>query len=139
VTRTRITSQNRIRSVLYVDDDPDICHVVRASLSVIATMDVHVANSGSAAVPMALQVRPDLVLMDVMMPGLDGPATLKLMRQNAAIAGIPVIFLTAKVLASEIADFLRLGAIGVIGKPFDPLSLGEEVLGLWNKARTETP
>jgi CheY-like chemotaxis protein len=98
----------------------------------IVGLDVHVANSGVAAIAMAHGLMPDLVLMDVLMPGLDGPATLKRMRQSVAIAGIPVIFLTAKVLPAEYAHFLQLGAIGVIAKPFDPLKLGDEVLGLWD-------
>ena len=80
---------------------------------------------------------PDVVLMDVMMPGLDGPATLRQMRASAEMAKTPVIFLTAKVLPSEVAHFLQLGAIGVIRKPFDPLTLGDEVLALW--AAAEAP
>jgi two-component system OmpR family response regulator len=124
-------SSRKVRSVLYVDDDPDICQVVRATLSLMAGLDVHVASSGVTAIAVAHELMPDLVLMDVMMPGLDGPATLKRMRESAPIANIPVIFLTAKLLPAEVARFLQLGAIGVIGKPFDPLKLGDEVFALW--------
>jgi two-component system, OmpR family, response regulator len=98
----------------------------------MAGLDVHVANSGVEAIAIAHELVPDLVLMDVMMPGLDGPATLKRMRQSATMAAIPVIFLTAEVLPGEVVDFLQLGAIGVIGKPFDPLKLGDEVFALWD-------
>jgi two-component system, OmpR family, response regulator len=120
------------RSILYVDDDPDICEVVQATLCLISGLDVHTANSGEAAIDLAYEIRPDLILMDVMMPGLDGPATFKRMRSSALINKTPVIFLTAKVLPEEISQFLRLGAIGVIGKPFDPLKLGDELFALWD-------
>jgi two-component system OmpR family response regulator len=121
----------KCHSVLYVDDDPDICEVVQATLCLIAGLNVHTAGSGEAAIDLAFELRPDLILMDVMMPGLDGPATLKRLRESAPINEIPVIFLTAKVLPAEIAHFIKLGAVGVIAKPFDPLTLGSEMLNLW--------
>jgi two-component system OmpR family response regulator len=124
----------KFQSVLYVDDDPDICDVVRATLSLIAGLEVNTACSGEQAIDLAYDLRPDLILMDVMMPGLDGPSTLKRMRDGSLIADIPVIFMTAKVLPTEVAHFLQLGAIGVIGKPFDPLKLGDDLSALWNSA-----
>jgi two-component system, OmpR family, response regulator len=120
-----------LRSVLYVDDDPDICAVVAATLKAIADIGVHAALSGEAAIELARELMPDLILMDVMMPGLDGPSTLIRMRGYPAIAGIPVIFLTAKVLPTEVAQLLKMGAIGVIGKPFDPTRLCGDILSLW--------
>jgi CheY-like chemotaxis protein len=127
----------KIQSVLYVDDDPDICEVVKTTLRMMADLLVHTAASGQRAIELALEVLPDLVLMDIMMPGLDGPSTLNRMRGNAALAHIPVIFMTAKLLPGEVAHFLRLGAIGVIGKPFDPLTLCDELFALWSKAGLE--
>jgi two-component system OmpR family response regulator len=127
-------STRKIQSVLYVDDDPDICEVVQATLCLIAGLNVHTAGSGEQAIDLAYELRPDLVLMDVMMPGLDGPSTLKRMREHALLADIPVIFLTAKVLPAEVAHFLQLGAIGVIGKPFDPLKLCDDLFALWKNA-----
>jgi two-component system, OmpR family, response regulator len=120
------------RSILYVDDDPDICEVVRATLCLIAGLEVQTAESGERAIDLAYELRPDLILMDVMMPGLDGPSTFDRLRASPLIRDIPVIFLTAKVLPTEIARFLGFGAIGVIAKPFDPLKLGEELILLWN-------
>src|SRR5580700_2049527 len=111
-------STRECRSILYVDDDPDICEVVQTTLCLIAGLDVHTAGSGEEAIDLAYELRPDLILMDVMMPGLDGPATFERIRNSTLINDIPLIFLTAKVLPAEIAHFLRLGAIGVIGKPF---------------------
>jgi two-component system OmpR family response regulator len=127
-------STRKIESVLYVDDDPDICEVVTATLSLTAGLNVHTAGSGEQAIDLAYELRPDLVLMDVMMPGLDGPSTLKRMRERALLADIPVIFLTAKVLPEEVAPLLRLGVLGVIGKPFDPLKLCDDLFALWKNA-----
>jgi CheY-like chemotaxis protein len=131
-------STRKLESVLYVDDDPDICEVVNATLSLIAGLNVHTAGSGEQAIDLAYELRPDLVLMDVMMPGLDGPSTLKRMRERALLAHIPVIFLTAKVLPAEVARFVQLGALGVLGKPVDPLKLCDDLFVLW-KSGNATP
>ena len=124
----------KIQSVLFVDDDPDICEVVRTTLWLMEGLDVRTARSGEQAIDLAYEFRPDLILMDVMMPGLDGPSTLGMMREHALLADIPVIFLTAKGLPAEVARLTELGAIGVIGKPFDPLKLCDDLCVLWNKA-----
>ncbi|MDB6009164.1 MAG: response regulator receiver domain protein [Gammaproteobacteria bacterium] len=124
----------KCQSVLYVDDDPDICQVVQTTLCLIAGLDVQTANSGERAIDLAYELRPDLIILDVMMPELDGPSTYKSLCENTLLADIPVVFMTGKVLPTEVAHFLRLGAIGVIGKPFDPTTLGDEVVALWNKA-----
>jgi two-component system, OmpR family, response regulator len=122
-----------LQSVLYVDDDPDICSVVQATLRLVPGLNVQSADSGERAIDLAYELRPDLVLMDVMMPGLDGPSTFRRMRESALLTEIPVIFMTAKVLPAEIAQLHQLGAIGVIVKPFDPLKLYDELFSLWNK------
>ncbi|HTD74825.1 MAG TPA: response regulator [Steroidobacteraceae bacterium] len=129
-------STRDFQSVLYVDDDADICSVVRATLRLVPGLQVRTADSGKRAIDLALEFRPDLVLMDVMMPGLDGPSTLKRMRESLLLADIPVVFMTAKVLPAEISQFLQMGAIGVIVKPFDPLKLYSELLALWDKGGT---
>lgn len=121
----------KLQSVLYVDDDPDICEVVQTSLCALAGLTVRIAGSGALAIDLANELRPDLVLMDVMMPGLDGPTTFRQMRESASLADIPVIFMTAKVMPAEMERFRRLGAIGVIAKPFDPLKLSDNVNAIW--------
>jgi two-component system, OmpR family, response regulator len=138
VTRSagRNTRVRDFQSILYVDDDPDICSVVQATLRLVPGLDVQTADSGERAIDLAYELRPDLVLMDVMMPGLDGPSTFKRMRESALLAKMPVIFMTAKVLPAQITQLLQLGAIGVIVKPFDPLKLYGELLSLWNKGST---
>jgi two-component system OmpR family response regulator len=127
------------QSILYVDDDADICSIVRATLRMVPGLNVQITGSGERAIDLAHELRPDLVLMDVMMPGLDGPSTLKRMRESILLADIPVIFLTAKVLPEEISQFLKLGAIGVIVKPFDPLKLYADLLALWQKSGIASP
>jgi CheY-like chemotaxis protein len=120
-----------------VDDDRDICTVVQAKLRLIGGLEVHTADSGEQAVDLAYKLRPDLILMDVMMPGLDGPATFEHLREHAPLADIPIIFFTAKVLPAEVAHLIKLGAIGVIGKPFDPLKLSDEVFAIWKIAEAQ--
>src|ERR1700683_5163166 len=132
-------STRDFQSVLYVDDDADICSVVQATLRIVPGLDVQTADCGERAINLAYELRPDLVLMDVMMPGLDGPSTLTRMRQSILLADTPVIFLTAKVLPAEISQFLQLGAIGVIVKPFDPLKLYADLVALWHKAEIAGP
>jgi two-component system OmpR family response regulator len=124
------------QSVLFVDDDADICSVVQATLRLVPGLHVKTTDSGERAIDLAHEIRPDLVLMDVMMPGLDGPSTLKRMRESVLLVNIPVVFMTAKVLPAEISQFLNMGAIGVIVKPFDPLKLYGELFALWNKGGT---
>jgi CheY-like chemotaxis protein len=129
-------STRDLQSVLYVDDDADICSVVQATLRLVPGLQVETADSGERAIDLAHELRPDLVLMDVMMPGLDGPSTLKRMRESVLLRDIPVAFMTAKVLPAEISQFLQMGAIGVIVKPFDPLRLYGELFALWDKEGT---
>jgi len=126
-------STREFQSVLYVDDDADICSVVQATLRLVPGLHVQTADSGERAIDLAHELRPDLVLMDVMMPGLDGPSTLRRMRESVLLVDIPVVFMTAKVLPAEISQFLQMGAIGVIVKPFDPLRLYGELCALWDK------
>ncbi len=113
--------------VLLVDDEPDILLVARASLERIGGFAVEACASGEAALAKAAAAPPDLVLLDVMMPGMDGPSTLKGLRENPATAGLPVVFMTAKVQPKEVERYLELGALGVIAKPFDPLNLPREL------------
>jgi two-component system, OmpR family, response regulator len=129
-------STRDFQSILYVDDDADICSVVQATLRLVPGLEVQTADSGERAIDLAHELRPDLVLMDVMMPGLDGPSTLKRMRESMLLKDIPVAFMTAKVLPAEISQFLQMGAIGVIVKPFDPLRLYGELFALWDKEGT---
>jgi two-component system, OmpR family, response regulator len=113
--------------VLIVDDENDIRRVTRLSLTHVGRMEVADASSGPEAIRKALLEQPDAILLDVMMPSMDGPSTLAVLRGNPATAAIPVIFVTAKVMASELERLRSLGAAGVLTKPFDPMTLAGEV------------
>lgn len=115
------------RRVLVVDDEVHIREVAALALEVIGGYDVLTAASGEEAVEVAARERPDAILLDVMMPVLDGPATFELMRAREETEGIPVVLLTAKVQASEVAAFEELGVAGVVAKPFDPVELPGEI------------
>ncbi len=116
-----------IERILIVDDEEDIRLVSRLAVQRVGGWQALVAASGPEAVDVAARERPDLILLDVMMPGTDGLATLSLLRAREATADIPVVFLTAKVQQQEVDHYLALGALGVIRKPFDPLVLPDEI------------
>jgi len=116
-----------VRRVLLVEDEPDIQTIIRLSLTLLGEWDVLVAHSGVDVVPLAEQTVPDLILLDVMLPEIDGYQAYTRLRQNPRTAAIPVIFISAKAQQEEIAYGLSLGAIGYITKPFDPLTLSEQI------------
>ena len=120
--------------ILVIDDEEDIRRIARLSLTKVGKMDVVDASGGPEGVRMAASERPDAILLDVMMPGLDGPATLSALRSNPVTAEIPVVFLTAKAMASEVERLKGLGARDVLIKPFDPMSLPAELKACLQKA-----
>ncbi len=113
--------------VLVVDDEADIRRIAQLALTRIGGLEVVEARSGAEALEIARAAAPDVVLLDVMMPGMDGPETLQALRADATTAAIPVVFLTAKALETEQRRLLDLGAAGVLVKPFDPLKLAAEL------------
>jgi len=113
--------------VLLIDDEDDIRRIARLGLARVGGMQVVDAGSGLEGVRKAEQERPDVILLDVMMPGLDGPSTLAALRANPATARIPVLFLTAKAMSAEIERLKDLGVTGVLIKPFDPMTLAAQV------------
>jgi CheY-like chemotaxis protein len=115
--------------VLHVDDEPDIREVVRISLGLDPDIALRVCASGKEALVAAAEWSPDVILMDVMMPVMDGPTTLTHLRDDPRTADIPVVFMTARVQKSEIEQFTALGARGVVSKPFDPMTLAALVRG----------
>lgn len=123
-----------LRSILLVEDDVDILDIAETVLTSHGGYTVEACASGEVAIQKAPVFRPDLILLDVMMPKKDGPTTLKELRTIPALAGTPVIFLTAKVQSKEVTQYLQMGAIGVIPKPFIPMTLCETVLAIWNQA-----
>ena len=115
------------RRVLLVDDEEDIRQVAAMTLDLVGGWDVTTAASGKEALALAAQDPPDAILLDVMMPGLDGPAVFRRLREDEATRSIPVILLTAKVQAADRRCFEDLGVDGVLAKPFDPMRLPSQV------------
>lgn len=113
--------------ILYVDDEADIREVAAMSLELDPDFEVRVCASGEEALPVAAQWQPALILLDVMMPRMDGPATFEQLKLQPENAGTPVVFITARTQAKEVEAFMALGAKGVIAKPFDPLTLSARV------------
>ena len=117
----------KIETVLMVDDEPDIRLIGAMSLRSVGKWRVVQAASGLEALAVAIKEKPDVILLDVMMPELDGPGTLAKLRAQPETQAIPIVFMTAKVQRQEVERYLSLGAAGVIAKPFDTLTLPAEI------------
>ncbi|MFL9839333.1 response regulator [Sphingomonas sp. ST-64] len=116
--------------ILYVDDEADIREVAQLALELDPDIEVRSCASGTEGLEAAAAWHPDLILLDVMMPGMDGPTTFARLRDQAATATIPVVFITARTQAHEVQRFRELGAHGVLAKPFDPMTLADQVRAL---------
>lgn len=125
-TARGITQRTR-RHILCVDDEPDILDVAALSLEMVGEYQVTRASSGGEACRLASEVSPDLILLDVMMPVMAGPATLKALRRDERTAQIPIVFMTARVQPEEVEEYFVLGACAVIHKPFDPMLLATQL------------
>ena len=123
-----------LNTILYVEDEPDIRTVAQLALETVGGFTLKVCGSGEEAVEIGPAFKPDLILLDVMMPGMDGPTTLAALRKHPSMQDTPVIFMTAKVQPSEIQQYRDLGALDVIAKPFDPMMLAEQVRSIWAHA-----
>jgi len=121
--------------VLYVDDEPDLREIAVMSLELDPEFEVRECESGSDALAVAAEWQPHLVLLDVMMPGLDGPATSRYLRTESRTAHIPFAFITAKAQPADVERLLGEGALGVIAKPFDPTTLAPQVRRLLSAAK----
>ena len=122
-----------LSKILYVEDEPDIQAVAQLALEAVGGFTVKVCNSGQEALEQVAAFAPDLILLDVMMPGMDGPSTLQALRQISACADTPACFMTAMVQPREIAHYKSLGALDVIPKPFDPMALSALVSAIWER------
>jgi CheY-like chemotaxis protein len=116
-----------MRRILIIDDEDDIREVAALSLESVAGWEVITASSGAEGIRTAMAEKPDAILMDVMMPAMDGPTTFKEMQKVPGIAQIPVLLLTAKVQGVDQRRFAGLGVTAVLFKPFDPLTLADQM------------
>lgn len=122
-----------LQHILLVEDDPDIQVVAKLALEAVGGFHVAICSSGQEALTSVIALAPDLVLLDMMMPDLDGADTLAALRTMPGSAATPVIFMTAKVQPHEVIEYKALGAVGVIAKPFDPMTLASSITSLWEQ------
>jgi CheY-like chemotaxis protein len=126
---------SELRRVMCVEDDPDIRMIIEFSLATVGGYEVCLCPGGKSALAQAPLFKPDLVLLDVMMPDLSGPETLAALRLQDGMKGVPVVFMTAKAMPEEVEDLLQYGATGVIVKPFDPMTLPQDIRIYWEHGR----
>lgn len=120
-----------LQRIFYVEDEIDIRTVAKLALEAVGGFEVEVAASGEEALERVRNFAPDLLLLDVMMPGMDGPTTLRALRASSEMETVPAIFMTARALPGEVAALKAEGALGVITKPFDPMQLAAQLRALW--------
>lgn len=130
----RLVRPKPLRRIMLVEDDPDILAIAQLSLESLGGFSLSLCHNGVAALERAEAFQPDLVLMDVMMPELDGPSTLAALRKRPQTARTPVIFMTARAQQHEVEEYRRLGAVDVIRKPFDPIQLPQSLRTIWRTA-----
>lgn len=123
----------QLERILYVEDDPDIQMVAKMALEKIGGFTLTICSSGPEALEKAAAFEPQLILLDSMMPGMDGPTTLQELRKLPEMSMIPVVFMTAKIQPQEIEYYKTLGALDVIKKPFDPMQLSAQITAIWQK------
>ena len=126
-----MTQDNNLKRILMIEDEPDIRTVAEVALEAIGGFELTACESGKQALEQIDECQPQLIVLDVMMPGMDGPATLKAIRLLPGYAETPAVFMTAKV-----QSYLAQGAAGVMPKPFDPLTLADQIREIWNEACT---
>ena len=119
--------------ILYTEDEADIRAIAEIALEDIGGFTMKYCTSGQEALDQAEQFKPDLLLLDVMMPGMDGPTTLKKLREIPSLQRTPAIFMTAKIQTKEIAEYQGMGVVQVISKPFDPMLLAQQLRDYWDK------
>lgn len=122
----------QLQKLMYVEDDEDIQVIARLALQTVGGLSVEICSSGEEALARIDEIAPQMILLDVMMPGMDGPETLRHLRDRPEFADTPIAFMTAKVQPQEVQSFMKLGACAVIAKPFDPMTLAQEVRKIWD-------
>ncbi len=124
-----------LQRIMLVEDEPDIQLIARLALEAIGGFTLAVCDSARHALEVAPSWSPDLIMLDVMMPGIDGVTTFKKMQENPQLAKVPIIFMTAKARSSEVIIYKEMGALGVVAKPFDPMTLAEKVKAIWDNRK----
>jgi len=126
-----------LRRVLYVEDNPDIASIAKLALERLGGLEVCICSNAEEALGFVAKFKPDMILLDVMLPGMDGPALLQQLRNLDVCRGVPFVFLTAKAQASDVRRLKALGVADVIPKPFDPLTLADLLRKIWMRVRAD--
>lgn len=121
-----------LTKILYAEDEADIREIAVLAIESIGGFEIATCDSGAEVLGLAKDFQPQLILLDVMMPIMDGPSTLLALKQDLLLKDIPVIFLTAKIMTDEINHFKQMGAIDIIAKPFDPMTLSSQIQTIWD-------
>jgi two-component system OmpR family response regulator len=121
-----------LNRICYVEDDEDIQRIVRMSLERIGKMTVEVVGDPTQAIDTIKTFKPDLVMLDWMMPGMDGPTVFRKMRETPEVQSLPVVFITAKASSAEMDELRAMGAAGAISKPFSPKDLPDQLRKIWS-------
>jgi CheY-like chemotaxis protein len=122
-----------LNRICYVEDDEDIQRIVRMSLERVGKMTVEVVTDPMVAIAAITAFKPDMVMLDWMMPGMDGPTLFRKMKTDPLTASLPVVFITAKAAQRDMDELTNLGAVGTISKPFSPKDLPEQLRAIWAK------
>ena len=122
-----------LERICYVEDDEDIQRIVRMSLERVGKMTVEVVGDPTKAIEAMTEFRPDLVMLDWMMPAMDGPALFRQMQLRPDTKALPVVFITAKAAARDLDELMKMGAVGTISKPFNPKDLPDQLRAIWAK------
>ena len=125
--------ERTLQRICYVEDDEDIQRIVRMSLERVGKMTVEIVTDPLQAIGVMSTFKPDMVMLDWMMPGMDGPTLFKKMKEDPQTSGLPVVFITAKAQSRDMAELMALGAAGTISKPFSPKDLPEQLRQIWAK------
>ena len=122
-----------LNKICYVEDDEDIQRIVRMSLERVGKMTVEIVTDPMVAIGVMQNFKPDLVMLDWMMPGMDGPTLFRKMKQDPQTSALPVVFITAKAQQRDMDELMALGAAGTISKPFSPKDLPDQLRAIWAK------
>ncbi|QRN03025.1 response regulator [Legionella sp. MW5194] len=126
-------SNKTLNTILYAEDESDIREIAQIALEDLGGFEVIYCTNGFEVLKAAKETAPDLLLLDVMMPGMDGPTALSELRKMPGYVQIPAIFMTAKIQSEEIQHYMAMGALEVISKPFDPMTLANKIKSAWER------
>lgn len=129
-----MTEREPLSRIMLVEDEEDIRAVAEVALETVGGFTLKACAGGHEALEAIAEFDPQLIILDVMMPGMDGPETLRAIRKRSGFVDTPVIFMTAKVQSEEVENYLAEGAVSVIPKPFDPMTLADRVQEIWRSS-----